>query len=128
VSFISTIYGENEELLSAVGKSLAGQAEAIEEPAEVEAPATLNLDPATIAQNAWQVLVVFGSIKASLEAVQLVVKLLRDRATNGQPCKIALTGPSGAKIELDGRMTPEQLAATVKRYETALASTKKGTE
>jgi len=91
-----------------------------DEPVEVESPATLNLDLATIAQNVWELLIAFGSIKASVEAIEIIVKLLRERTTKERTSKVEFTVPSGIKITLEGNMTLEQVAQEVKRYETAL--------
>ena len=117
---MSVCYANDKDLLAEISAALAGHVDAIEEPAEVESPATLNLDAATIAQNVWQLLVVFGSIKASVEAIEIIVKLLRERTTKGRTSKVEFTVPSGTKITLEGNMTPEQVAQEVKRYESAL--------
>lgn len=122
---MSVCYANDKDLLAEISAVLAGHVDAIEEPAEVESPATLNLDPATIAQNVWQLLVVFGSIKASVEAIEIIVKLLRERKTKGRTSKVEFTVPSGTKITLEGNMTPEQVAQEVKRYESALTDSDK---
>jgi hypothetical protein len=54
---ISIWYSNDKGLLEEISVALAGQAEAIEEPSELEAPATLNLDLATVARDLWQLLV-----------------------------------------------------------------------
>lgn len=122
---MSVCYANDKDLLAEISAVLAGHVDAIEEPAEVESPATLNLDPATIAQNVWQLLVVFGSIKASVEAIEIIVKLLRERKTKGRTSKVEFTVPSGTKITLEGNMTPEQVAQEVKRYKSALTDSDK---
>jgi hypothetical protein len=125
MAHMSVCYANDKDLLAEISAVLAGHVDAIEEPAEVESPATLNLDPATIAQNVWQLLVVFGSIKASVEAIEIIVKLLRERKTKGRTSKVEFTVPSGTKITLEGNMTPEQVAQEVKRYESALTDSDK---
>jgi hypothetical protein len=117
---MTVCYANDKDLLEEIQAALEGHVDAIEEPVEVESPATLNLDLATIAQNVWELLIAFGSIKASVQAIEIIVKLLRERATKERTSKIEFTVPSGIKITLEGNMTPEQVAQEVKRYETAL--------
>ena len=122
---MSVCYANEKDLLEEISVAIAGHVDAIEEPAEVESPATLDLDPAMIAQGVCQLLAVFGSIKASVEAIDIIVKLLRERTTKGKTSKVEFTVPSGIRITLEGNMTPEQVAQEVKRYESALIQSDK---
>jgi hypothetical protein len=117
---ISVCYANDKELLAEVRAALMAHVDAIEEPTEVESPTTLNLDPATVVQTMWQLLVAFGSIKASVEAVKIIVELLRKRAAKGKASKVEWTAAPGIKITLEGDMTPEQAAKAVDHWESAL--------
>ena len=115
--FMSVIYAAESDLLNEVRVILADRVDEIEEVAEVDSPATLDLDFSTMAQQVWQLLIVFGTVKASIESIELIVKLLRERKTSGKTSRVEFTVPSGAKITLEGNMTPEELARELKRYE-----------
>jgi hypothetical protein len=123
---ISVCYSADKALLSEINAAIAGHAAAIEEPTEVESPATLNLDPATILDGLWKSLVAFGSIKATLEAVQIIYALLRERASKGMTSK-AEFAVGRVKIALEGKMTPEQFAKEVRAYKSALTASAKVT-
>lgn len=125
---MSVCYSNDKDLLTEINAALAGNVIAIEEPTEVELPTTLDFDLAaltTLGAVVWQVLVVFGSIKASLEAIGIIVKLLRERKTKGRTAKVEFTVSSGTKITLEGNMTSEQVAEEVKRYKLALEHSNK---
>ncbi len=117
--FLIICYANEEELLSEIGDALLPMVEKAEEPEEVDSPAMLNLDPATIAQTVWEMLIVFGSVKASLEAIQLIIQLLRDRSTKGKTATVEFTIPSGVTIKLEGNMSPEEVAKAVASYQSA---------
>ena len=115
--FMSVVYAAESDLLEEVSAILADHVDEIEEVAEVDSPAILDLDFATMAQQVWQLLIVFGTVKASIESIELIVKLLRERKTSGKSSRVEFTIPSGAKITLEGNMTPEELAKELKRYQ-----------
>lgn len=125
--FISVIYASDNDLLREVSKIIASHVDEVAEVAEVDAPATLDLDFATMAQQIWQLLIVFGTVKASLESIELIVKLLRERKTRGKTSRVEFTVPSGAKITLEGNMTPDELAKELKRYEAAFPGPQRAT-
>ena len=118
---LSVCYAVDKDLLAEISAAIAGHVDVIEEPTEVEAPATLDLDPAMIALGLCQLPVVFSTIGASIAAIRIIVQLLRERKTKGITSKVEFTVPSGIRITLEGNMTPEQVAQEVKRYESALA-------
>jgi hypothetical protein len=119
---MSVIYASDSELLTEINSVLADHVDGSAEPDEVDSPAILNLDFATVSQQVWQLLVVFGTVKASIESVELILKLLRERKTRGKTSQVEFTA-SGVKVTLTGDMTPEEVAAEVKRYESAFLET-----
>ncbi len=83
MAFLAEIYSIDESFLTELAEALDQLAEAAEEPSLVEAPGSLDLDIATLGGQLWELVVAFGSVKASLEAVQMLAGMLRRRKDAG---------------------------------------------
>lgn len=120
MSILASLYAEDDDLLREVADILKSTSAKASDPAEVEAPGSLDIDLATTAHQFWELLVVFGSVKASLEALELIIKILRDRKTKGRTAKLELAGPRNSKLVLEGSMTPEEIKEAIKKYQEVL--------
>ena len=120
MTILATLYSEDDGLLREIAGTLEATSAKAGEPSEVEAPGSLDIDLATIATSLWELLVVFGSVKASLEALQLIMPILRDWRAKGKTTKLEMVGPRNSKITLEGSMTPEEVEEELTRYQAIL--------
>jgi hypothetical protein len=126
MAIIAECYSADKELLDLLAARIARHAETVTPPEEVESPATLNLDLADLGRGLWHFLGAFGSIKATVETVKLIIEILRSRASEGKVSEVSVKTGDGGSLTLKGSMTPEEAAQMVTRFEKALAENKEG--
>lgn len=117
---LATLYAEDNEVLVDIAAKLSKSVATMGDPSEVSAPGSLDIDLATISQHYWEMLVVFGSVKGSLQAIELLARLIKERKTKGRTAKVELVGPHGSKLVIAGSMSAEELKKEIKKYRVAL--------
>lgn len=122
MAFLAEIYSIDEGFLAELAGELDQLAEAAEPPAPVEAPGALDLDIVTLGGQLWELVVAFGSIKASLETVQLIGRILRRRKDAGVETEVEVALPNGVRVTLSGKMTADEAAARVEEFRQVLGA------
>jgi hypothetical protein len=116
MAFLAEIYSEDADFLAELAAEAGDLVAGARPPAPVEAPGSLDLDLATVTGQIWELVVAFGSVKASLEVVELAAKLLRRRKPADQSTTVEFLLADGVKVTLAGSMTPAEVAATLAEY------------
>jgi hypothetical protein len=122
MALLVSFYARSDDLLQEVAALLA------QEPVDarvgkvvpVEAPQSLNIDLATVAGTLWEALAIFGTVAGTVEAFVRMGALLRERRANGLTHTLELVGPDGAKLTIQGTMTPDQVRASLAELRSVL--------